>query len=49
MQAQEFYDELKEALKFFGLSWGQMNLMQVDSHEGYIIFRYDNRSISINT
>jgi len=48
MKCSELYEEMKEAPKFFGLRFHEMDQMEIDAHEGYVIFRYGKRSISVN-
>ena len=47
MNAEEFYDLLKETLKFFNLDWGSKNLMEIRLENEKLVFRYKNMSVGI--
>lgn len=47
MTADVFYEQFKDALKFLGVSWGQMELVTVTC-DGGITFSYDGRSVSLD-
>lgn len=47
MNADELYEQMKEALNMFGLSFYQKDSMQVEFKDGQVIFTYGNKSISI--
>lgn len=38
MDAQKLYDNLKEALEFFGIGWHRMEEMQCKFEDGKVIF-----------
>jgi hypothetical protein len=47
MTMGELYEDMKEALKFFGLSFHQKDLVTVTIKDGQITFTYGSRHISI--
>lgn len=49
MYAAELYDEIKEALKFFGLRFSEMDKMSVKFLAGAVVFEHEGRSIKITT
>lgn len=48
MNGQQLYDTMKDALNFFGLSFMEMEKMEVTFLVGKIIFSYKGSSITIN-
>lgn len=47
MNAQELYDEIKAALKYFGLSFSQMDQVKVLLGEGQLVLRYGVYAVSV--
>ena len=47
MKCSELYEEMKEALNFFGLRFHEMDQMEIDAYDGYVIFRHGKRSITV--
>lgn len=47
MNAEEFYNEFKNALKHFGLKWNQMDQMHVGIRDQYIVFSHGNKFIYV--
>lgn len=47
MNAQELYDEIKDALKYFGLNFYQMDLMAVSIAPDEIRFTYQGRTLTV--
>ena len=48
MNGQQLYDTMKDALNFFGLSFREMDKMEVTFLVEKIIFSYKGSSITIN-
>lgn len=47
MNAQDLYDEIKAALKYFDLQFGQMSEISFDCDAKELIFTYQNRSVIV--
>jgi hypothetical protein len=47
MTAEDLYDQIKAALKYFGLDWNQKDQIEVFFEEGAIIFRCGKESIRV--
>ena len=47
MNAQDLYDEIKDALKYFGLNFYQMELMAVSIAPGEVQFTYQGRTLTV--
>lgn len=47
MTVQDFYEEMKEALRFFGLSFGDKDKVTIAAEDDVIIFKHENREIRI--
>jgi hypothetical protein len=47
MDAQELYDEIKAALKYFGLRFSEMDKVQIELQEGRMVLRYGVYAISL--
>ena len=45
MNGEDFYREFKEALAYFGRSWGAMSAMKVTIREGSLCFEYQGKKI----
>lgn len=48
MKMDALYEDMKEALKFFGLAFHQMDLVTVTLEGDKIVFTHGDRQISIN-
>lgn len=48
MNGELFYEEFKNALKFFGLPWGDMDLVTVYAEGSAIVFEHGGRKISVD-
>jgi hypothetical protein len=44
MNAQEFYEKMKDALRFFGLRFGDMNLVSMELEGDYVLFHFAGES-----
>jgi len=44
---QELYDEMKNALQYFGLRFSEMNQVSFELFDGYIVFYYGNRRLQV--
>lgn len=49
MNAEELYEELKEALRYFGLSFHQKDQVKVSARTDKIIFEHAGREIILRT
>lgn len=49
MDAESFYDEFKEALKYLGVSWGSKYLVKVSVENDSIILSYKTKSVMLKT
>lgn len=47
MNAEQLYQEMKDALDYFGLSFHEKDKMVVTIEGNQIVFSYNNRSISV--
>ena len=47
MNADEFYEDFKDALKYLGLSWGQKDLAQVWLEGGSFCLAYGGRETRV--
>jgi hypothetical protein len=47
MNAEELYEEMKDALRHFNINFHDKHLMTVEFKDGEVIFGYGNKSISI--
>lgn len=47
MNAQELYDELKEAIDYFGLGWRDKAEIEVMFNHDEIVFTYEHRRLSV--
>ena len=45
--AQQFYDEIKDALSCLGLRFSEMALLGIELHEGYVVFFYGNKRLEV--
>ncbi|MNJ71248.1 hypothetical protein D3C77_677680 [compost metagenome] len=45
--AQELYDEIKQALNYFGIRFHDMHLMTVEFHAEGVTFIYGNRKLEV--
>lgn len=48
MKADELYQEIKDALRYFGLGFYEMNKMTVHFHDKSIAFSYEDKTLVIN-
>ena len=46
MNAEDFYEEFKQALKFLDVPWGEKELVTVDVRYGRFVMAYDGRDVS---
>lgn len=46
MKLDMFYQEMKDAMQYLGVSWGDMHLIQVSIRDDRIRFTYDGRAVS---
>jgi hypothetical protein len=44
MNAADFYEHFKEALKYFGVAWGEMDQVVVDIVDGKFVMTAANKS-----
>ena len=49
MDAEELYQEIKDALANFGLRFNEMDKMKVYFEDNQVTFNYENRSLTIKT
>lgn len=49
MNAENFYEEFKEALRYLGVSWGNKHLIEVEIKKGKFVMRYGMKEISIKS
>jgi hypothetical protein len=47
MTLEGFYEEMKEALRYFGVPWGQMDRVKVRFTSASVIFVFEDREIRI--
>lgn len=46
MNADELYEELKSALRYFGLAWGQKSEVQVCIQNDALLFTHGGRTVA---
>ena len=46
--AQDLYQEIKDALDYFGLSFHQKDEVEVAFQDGMLLFKYRNRAIALD-
>ena len=49
MNAEELYQEIKDALATFGLGFNEMDKMQVHFEDNQVTFSYEDRSLTVRT
>lgn len=47
MNAELLYDEMKDALSYFGLKWADRDKMDVTFHKNVVVFSYENRAVQV--
>lgn len=47
MNAEDFYAELKNALRFFGVEWGNKEAVKITAEKGVIVFSYANLEVRV--
>lgn len=47
MTMLEMYEQMKDALRFFGIQFGQMNEVKVEFNSGSVTFTWYNKTITI--
>lgn len=47
MSMEDFYNHMKEALKYFDLRFSEMHLVKVTLEEKRIVFKYKQRMVGI--
>jgi hypothetical protein len=47
MNADIFYDKFREAVNFFGLSWGEKHYIRVRVSENQLCFEHDGTEIRV--
>ena len=47
MNAQQLYDEIKDALDYFGLRFHEMHLMEFETLLDGVRFTYENRALFV--
>lgn len=48
MTLDEFYEEMKNALRFFGLHFGEKEEVQISAENGAITLAHGNKTITIS-
>ena len=47
MNAENFYEEFKEALKYLGVGWGNKNLIEVKIKKDKLVMKYGGKEVHI--
>lgn len=48
MNAEDFYEEFKEAIKYLGPGWTGKEYIQVSANQDCIVLSYENLKVEIN-